>query len=226
MTIYYTGIFKTGPIPKKDDAAPFKALKSGTLDNAEFFYCSYYGIVLMSTELLQLGDTCHVTDFTHDLRPACPLDCRPLDGADYRDLLWSTLSEFPGLILTALVVDRLGRRLTMQSELLIFSVATMALCICTGRQVMVTLLFISRSFISGAFQAVYVYTPEVYPTSMRAIGLGSCSAMARIGAIVTPFVAQVTLKHSLYLAIGIYSFACVLGAVAARLLPVETSEWK
>jgi len=42
-------------------------------------------------------------------------------------------------------------------------------------------LFIARCFISGAFQAAYVYTPEYYPTVMRAIGLGTCSGMARIG---------------------------------------------
>ncbi len=66
-------------------------------------------------------------------------------------------------------------------------------------------LFISRAFISGAFQCAYVYTPEVsdvaivrnsvtsqvYPTTLRAIGLGAASGMARFGAIITPFVAQV-----------------------------------
>ena len=35
-------------------------------------------------------------------------------------------------------------------------------------------LFAARAFISGSFQAAYVYTPEVYPTSMRAVSLGAC----------------------------------------------------
>lgn len=61
----------------------------------------------------------------------------------------------------------------------------------TGNRPTVTaFIFIARAFISGAFQAAYVYTPEVYPTNMRAVGLGSCSGFARLGAIVTPFVAQ------------------------------------
>ena len=39
--------------------------------------------------------------------------------------------------------------------------------------------------------AVYVYTPEIYPTSVRATAMGFCSGVARVGAILTPFVAQV-----------------------------------
>ena len=32
---------------------------------------------------------------------------------------------------------------------------------------------------------------KVYPTSMRAIGLGMCSTVARLGSMSTPFIAQV-----------------------------------
>lgn len=56
------------------------------------------------------------------------------------------------------------------------------------------MLFFARGIIAGVFQAAYVYTPEVYPTSLRAVGVGSCSAMARFGAMVTPYVAQVLKK--------------------------------
>lgn len=63
---------------------------------------------------------------------------------------------------------------------------------CFFRRVLLTvMLFFARGIIAGVFQAAYVYTPEVYPTSLRAVGVGSCSAMARLGAMVTPYVAQV-----------------------------------
>lgn len=75
-------------------------------------------------------------------------------------------------------------------------------------------MFFARGIIAGVFQAIYVYTPEVkfvilcdeqvnfsfyclysllqvYPTPLRSIGLGTCSAMARLGAMVTPYIAQV-----------------------------------
>lgn len=38
---------------------------------------------------------------------------------------------------------------------------------------------------------IYIFL-QVYPTATRALGLGTSSGMARVGALITPFVAQVT----------------------------------
>jgi hypothetical protein len=45
----------------------------------------------------------------------------------------------------------------------------------------------------------------VYPTDLRAVALGSGSGSARIGAMITPYVAQVLLRKSLYAAVGVYA---------------------
>lgn len=79
---------------------------------------SYYGIVLFTTkvshpfslpafstktlvvfELYESGDTCHGGNpETHgNASPACPLECVALTHEDYVDLLWTTMSEFPGM---------------------------------------------------------------------------------------------------------------------------------
>ena len=57
---------------------------------------------------------------------------------------------------------------------------------------MTIFLFGARAFVTGVFQAVYVYTPEVFPTKVRGVAMGFNTAAARIGAIITPFVAQVS----------------------------------
>ena len=59
------------------------------------------------------------------------------------------------------------------------------------RYLITTFLFIIRAFATGVFQAAYVYTPEVYPTVVRGTAMGVHTAAARVGALVTPFVAQV-----------------------------------
>ena len=120
------------------------------------------------------------------------------------------------------IIELIGRKKTMAVEFIIFSMFVFLMNICVTRAVLIVFLFVARCFISGAFQAAYVYTPEYYPTVMRAVGLGTCSAMARIGAILTPFVAQVLLRVSPYLAISIYGTVAFLAAIACFLLPYET----
>ncbi len=55
-------------------------------------------------------------------------------------------------------------------------------------------LFSARGFSVGVFQAVYVYTPEVYPTRLRGAVIGIMASASRVGAIITPFIAQVNTR--------------------------------
>lgn len=84
------------------------------------------------------------------------------------------------------------------------------------------ILFLARGVIAGLFQAAYVYTPEVYPTALRSVGVGGCSALARLGAMATPYVAQVLLQTSLTSAVTVYGIFAVSACVACLLLPYET----
>ena len=91
-----------------------------------------------------------------------------------------------------------------------------------NRTLLTVMLFFIRALSSGVFQAAYVYTPEVYPTVLRSVGVGTCSAMARLGAMLTPNIAQVLMKSSLSSAVSVYVVVALLSAVACVLLPVET----
>ncbi|XP_061673258.1 synaptic vesicle 2-related protein isoform X3 [Syngnathoides biaculeatus] len=183
---------------------------------------SYYGLVLLTTELFQEGGVCGMSK-GNKMELRCSLECKYLNSDDYKDLLWTTLSEFPGLLVTLWAIDRLGRRKTMALCFLVFSLCIIPLYGCVGRASMTVLIFIARAFIAGGFQAAYVYTPEVYPTANRALGLGTSSGMARVGALITPFVAQVLLESSVYLALSVYCCCCLLAAVASCALPIETT---
>lgn len=80
----------------------------------------------------------------------------------------------------------------------------------------------ARAVIAGLFQAAYVYTPEVYPTALRSIGVGGCSALARVGAMATPYVGQVLFQTSILSAVSVYGFFAVCACFACLLLPYET----
>jgi len=102
---------------------------------------------------------------TEIVTAACEMNC--LKTSDYVDLFYTTLAEFPGLILTVFLVELLGRRLTIFSTLLLFGIFTGLLNLCASRTVLVALFFAARLCISATFQAVYIYTPEVGPLIIR-----------------------------------------------------------
>ena len=186
----------------------------------------YYGIVLLTTSLLQYDPHCGIdealnwSNFSNESSETC--EDSELDTSDYVKILWTTAAELPGIVITLAIIEFLGRKLTMAVEFLACMVGFLLLFICASDAILTFFFFIIRAFATGAFQAVYVYTPEIYPTNSRAIGLGVCTAAARVGAIVTPYVAQVFLHANDYATLSLYAGSCLLLAVLAMLLPVET----
>ncbi|GMR50742.1 hypothetical protein PMAYCL1PPCAC_20937, partial [Pristionchus mayeri] len=183
---------------------------------------SYYGMTLYTTKLFQSTDVCHggSEENVHNNHTSL---CIPLRQEDYVDIIATSFSEVPGLILTFLLIERIGRKLTMSVQFLFFGIANYLLYFCMSRTWIVSILFVARAFIAGAFQTAYVYTPEVYPTPMRAMGIGTASAFGRMGAMVTPYVAQVIGDYNLVYATLIYGTSGLIGSLAAFLLPIETA---
>ncbi|XP_072044036.1 synaptic vesicle 2-related protein-like [Amphiura filiformis] len=180
----------------------------------------YYGILLLTTELFAKGHSCTAQSVENQF---CFETCESLTVTDYNHLIITTLAEVPGTILTIIIIDYLGRKRSMTLQYICCAAAILMLEICFQKQIyLVILLFVARAFCTGAFQGIYVYTPEVYPTNVRGIGLGTCGSIARIGCIITPFVAQVLLEYSPHGTIGLYGGVCILAAIAIALLPIET----
>lgn len=181
----------------------------------------YYGIVLLTTSLLQYNPHCGVHN-QHLSNSTSSCEGNQLDNGDYIKILWTSAAEIPGLLVTVVIIELLGRRLTMAIEFVACMVGFLLLFICTSESLLTFFLFLVRAFTSGVFQAVYVYTPEVYPTNTRAFGMGVCTSAARIGAIVTPYVAQVLLHINDYVTLSLYAGSSLVLAVLAMLLPIET----
>ncbi|XP_054612457.1 synaptic vesicle 2-related protein isoform X2 [Dunckerocampus dactyliophorus] len=181
----------------------------------------YYGIILLTTEMFQAGDSCGATQEAK-VEPSCSLECKLLTSVDYKAFLWTTLAEFPGLIVILGAVDCLGRKKTMALSFFMFFLSILTLYACIGRVALTLFIFIARAFISGGFQVVFVYTPEVFPTETRALAMGFSSAFSKLGALITPFVAQVLLRQSVYLTLAVYCGCSLLAGIVSLLLPIET----
>jgi len=75
----------------------------------------------------------------------------------------------------------------------------------------------------GAWGGVYTYTPELYPTRVRATGAGAAAAFGRVGGILSPIVVGMLLPS--FGQSGVLTLNAALLAVAASavfILGVET----
>ncbi len=136
-----------------------------------------------------------------------------------------TAAQIPGYFSAAYLVDRWGRKSTLIAYLLGCAVSA-ALFGQAASPAQVVLLGSLISFFNlGAWGVVYTYTPESYPTALRATGSGWAAGVGRIGGILAPLaVGRILGAWSGRQDIVFAQFACVilLGLLAVWLLGEET----
>ncbi|MFI6090257.1 MFS transporter [Streptomyces sp. NPDC051218] len=111
-------------------------------------------------------------------------------------LLYSTVTSCAGLLgclVAALTVDRVGRRKVITGCLggAALMLATLA---AVGADTPVQVLLwtsLAAVFFFGSNICLYLYTPELFPTRMRALGSSVGGAMNRLGVILGPIVVGV-----------------------------------
>ena len=74
----------------------------------------------------------------------------------------------------------------------------------------------------SSFMLIYLYTAELYPTSIRMNAMGQCSAISRIGVMLIVWVAVFLSDISPFLPFLIYGIMAFIAFYAISLLPYET----
>ena len=188
---------------------------------------SYYGAILFSTQLFIYDNHCIGAGDSNSTNSL--VYCSVLSNYNYLQIFITSLAEIPGSVLTLVLLETIGRKLSMTVVFLLCGMLYLLLFTCTGQNdyiVKTVILFGIRSCVSGIIQSAYVYTAEVYPTRIRALSLSLCSTASRFGALLTPYVANVLFKLSLPTTILVYVGIVIVSAVFSFLLPYETKGTK
>jgi putative MFS transporter len=134
-----------------------------------------------------------------------------------------SLAGIPGFLCSAWLVESWGRRGTLITMLLGGAVA----CWFYGNAADQTMLIVyglaMQFFLFGMWSALYAYTPELYPTRIRATGTGFASAIGRVGSLIGPYAIGIilpTMGSAGVFALGAGAF--VVAAMAVLLLGEET----
>ena len=121
--------------------------------------------------------------------------------------------------MAVLLVDRIGRRLTLVFSFVVTAISIFLLIYVKTAWWQSVTIFVARGAANTAFTIVYISTGEMYPTSMRTTGLGTASAVARIGGFVAPFVSSVLFDWSEASALIVFGTVATMVALVSTQLP-------
>ncbi|KNA24583.1 hypothetical protein SOVF_014400 [Spinacia oleracea] len=177
---------------------------------------AYYGLVLLTTQLNNTNIVCNSLGHHQQSHSAGA-------GINYKDVFITSIAELPGLVAVGLLIDRLGRKISMAVMLVVCFAFLIPLVVPRSETITTVLMFGSRASIMGTWTTAFIFAPEIYPTSVRNTGLGTASSMARIGGMVSPVVA-VALVQGCHQKTAVLFFCGVVvaAAVAVLLIPYET----
>ena len=137
-------------------------------------------------------------------------------------VLIMTLAQLPGYYAAAYLVEIIGRKYTLSLFLLLSGVCSFFF----GNAGSATSLMAwgaAMSFFNlGAWGVIYTYTPEQYPTAMRALGSGWAAGFGRIGGMLAPMLVGVLLGASFGMNTIFLMFASVFVVISAVVLALGT----
>ncbi|XP_048736820.2 organic anion transporter 3-like [Ostrea edulis] len=157
---------------------------------------------------------------------ALTLTSTTLAGNRFLNYFFSGAVEYIACFLEYIMMKRIGRR----SIIVIFNAAS-ALALLTGtllhyfadgESVMITasvvFTLVGKAAITGSFSTIFLYTPELYPTNLRNVGIGVSSAFARVGGMLSPFAGTLA-KHVSWAPGAIFACMCFIVTISVFSLP-------
>jgi MFS transporter, putative metabolite:H+ symporter len=104
--------------------------------------------------------------------------------------IYTSITQLAAALASIVMIDIAGRRLWFAGGLAIAGIALVALWFIgpTTAAIVFVLTTVTTFCIAGLNFGLYLYTPELYPTRLRAVGCGTALAWARAGGIVSPIV--------------------------------------
>jgi putative MFS transporter len=141
--------------------------------------------------------------------------------------LGTTAAGFVGAFICALLIDRVGRRFWISFASIVAGVLLLVLWFLSKPTALEVLIWsaLAYTFTSSVSLTVYLYTPELYPTRMRALGSSVASAWLRVASIIGPLiVATILAQYALVWVFLIFGVVSIIGGIIAAFFATETRE--
>lgn len=153
-----------------------------------------------------------------------------LGGNMYLNFFLTSLVEIPGNAFAIYSMNRWGRKKVVVIGLVVAAMANLIVTVIPDNRNSTGLIagriifaMIGKFSVMNSFDAIFVFSAELFPTVVRNIGLGTSSAAGRVGAITSPFVIWLStyMTQLPYIIMAVDAFAA---GVLCLLLPETNKE--
>ncbi|XP_060072228.1 organic cation transporter protein-like [Ylistrum balloti] len=136
-----------------------------------------------------------------------------------------TIAEYPVVFFEYTLMNRIGRK---RFCIIFHAIAAISLLAGTvanyfsdspGANIpIMVFFFLGKLGITGSFSCLFLYTPEIFPTNLRTVGMGLPSAAGRIGGMLAPFAGPLT-EQVRWAPGAIFGCLCLIVTLILPLLP-------
>jgi putative MFS transporter len=132
--------------------------------------------------------------------------------------LLTNLTQILVLLICVFIIDRIGRKAWMVACFLIGGAFLVPLGLFGATDVNRVIIGVTLSYgvMSTVNTVLYLYTPEIYPTRMRAIGTAASTCWLRLASAASPTIVGLTMvSHGISSVFLLFAGIAVVGAIAA-----------
>jgi len=130
--------------------------------------------------------------------------------------------QIPGYALAAYGVERWGRKPTAIGFLLLSAAGCLIYALGNSPYVVVGSTILMSFAMLGTWGALYAFTPEVYPTNLRASGMGMAGAMARFGGLFAPAIVAPLMSTHFTWSLLFLSLILLVSAITIGMVDIES----
>ena len=147
-----------------------------------------------------------------------------LGGDMYSSFAYSTVAALPSNFLATYALNRFGRKRFILICLVIAGALTGSTTVIPSSfaniyTARIVLLSLANFFVFSALLGCYIWTFEIFPTTLRLQGWGICIALERLGSFSAPFLTTVLQQYNSRLPYICVMILCILSATAGLTLP-------
>jgi putative MFS transporter len=217
---------KLDPLPANDAAAdaevPVAAERASVLANVKALWSRKLARITTMTWLMWLSITFSYYAFFTWI-PSLLVQNGMTITRSFSYSLVIYIAQMPGYFSGAWLNEKIGRQATIASYMVLGGISALGLALTRSDGGIMLSGVLLSFFMNGTYAGVYAYTPEVFPTDVRATGTGLASSIGRLGAIAAPIlVGYVYPRLGFPGVFGATTFVLLIGAAAVVLMGVPT----